>query len=63
MPTRLGGAKKLTSGLSNAKIIDAKNVTFNDVEAIVPRTQVLPLLIEQGGTAKQNWRTSWRIYT
>jgi hypothetical protein len=44
-PTRSGGALKLPRGLRNAKIIDAKKVTFNDVEDIVPLTQAIPQLI------------------
>ena len=38
MPTRPVGALKLPRGLTSIKIIDAKKVTFNDVEAIVPLT-------------------------
>lgn len=41
-PTRSGGALKLARGLTNGKIIDAKKVTFNDVEDIVLKTQVHP---------------------
>ena len=49
MPPRPGGAKKLTCGLSNAKIIDAKKVTFNDVEAIVHIPNPLAQLFAQAG--------------
>ena len=48
-PTRPGGALKLPRGLRNAKIIAAKKVTFNDVEAIVHIPNPLAHLIEQAG--------------
>ena len=40
---------KLAHGLTNAKIIDAKKVTFNDVEAIVHIPNPLAHLIDQAG--------------
>ena len=49
MPTRPVGALKLSRGLSNVKIIDAKKGTFNDVEAIVHIPNPLAHLIEQAG--------------
>jgi hypothetical protein len=42
-----GDALKLPRGLTNGKIIDAKKVTFNDVEAIVHIPNSLSHLIEQ----------------
>ena len=46
-PTWPSGALNLPRGLSNVKIIDAKKVTFNDVEAIVHISNALAHLIEQ----------------
>ena len=40
---------KLAHGLTNAKIIDAKKVTFNNVEAIVHIPNPLAHLVEQAG--------------
>lgn len=49
MPPRPRGALNLPHGLINAKIIEFKNVIFNDVEAIVHIPNPLAHLIEQAG--------------
>jgi hypothetical protein len=42
MPPWSDGALSLPHTLNNAKIINCKNVMFNDDEAIVPITEALP---------------------
>lgn len=53
MPTRPDGALNPPHGLRNTKIIDAKKVTFNDVEAIVQMPNPIAYLIEQAGGLKR----------
>ena len=48
-PTRPGDAVKLPRGLNNVKIIYAKKIIFNDIEAIVRITNRLAHSIEQAG--------------